>query len=31
MMWDLGELYRPDPDNFGKWILVEKGVWIPPL
>jgi hypothetical protein len=31
MMWDLGELYRPDPDNFGKWVLVEKGVWIPPL
>lgn len=31
MMWDLGELYRPDPDNFGKWILVERGVWIPPM
>ena len=31
MMWDLGELYRPDPDNPGKWILVEKGVWIPPV
>ena len=31
MMWDLGEIYRPDPDNLGKWILVEKGVWIPPV
>ncbi len=31
MMWDMGGLYRPDPDNFGKWILVEKGVWIPPM
>ena len=30
MMWDLGELYRPDADNPGKWILVERGVWIPP-
>jgi hypothetical protein len=31
MMWDFGALYRPDPDNFGKWILVEKGVWIPSM
>ena len=31
MMWDLGELYRPDPDNLGKWILVEEGAWIPPV
>jgi hypothetical protein len=31
MMWDLGELYRPDPGNLGKWILVERGVWIPPV
>jgi hypothetical protein len=30
MMWDLGEIYRPDSQNPGKWILVERGVWIPP-
>ena len=31
MMWDLGELYRPDPGNPGEWLLVEQGVWIPPV
>ena len=30
-MWDMGNIYRPDPDNFGKWILVEEGVWIPTM
>jgi hypothetical protein len=30
MMWDLGELYHPDSRNPGKWILVERGVWLPP-
>ena len=31
MMWDLAELYRPDPEKPGKWILVERGVWLPQL
>lgn len=29
-MWDLGGLYRPDPERPGKWLLLKERAFIPP-